>query len=206
MLSILLGAAFAFTLFVLMALAQMLGEATVPDNEILETIVAYVPPEIEEIEEEAPPPPEEEEAAPELESEPPMLSLAQLDIALNPGTGGSLAGDFNMPAISATAASLGTEDFVDFSELDQTPRPMDGGRCLSLPRRLKKKKVNGSVSLLLTINEKGRVMDAEVASSNLPDFNNFYLGAIKRCSFSQPTRQGEPVQVRGRFPIAVNLR
>ena len=205
-LSILLGVGFAFTLFVLMALAQMLGEATVPESEIVETIVAYTPPEIEDIEEEAPPPPEEEEAPPELESEPPMLSLAQLDIALNPGTGGSLAGDFQMPTIQATSSSLGTEDFVDFSELDQTPRPVDGGRCLSLPRRLKRKKVSGTVSVLISIDERGKVLDAEIASSNLPDFNNFYLGAVKKCTFSAPTRAGEPVKARANFPIAVNLR
>jgi protein TonB len=205
-LSILLGVTFASVLFLLMALAQMLGEATVPENEIVETLVAYTPPEIEEIEEEAPPPPEEEEAPPELEAAPPMLSLAQLDIALNPGTGGSLAGDFQMPTISTSAAALGTEDFVDFSELDQTPRPINGNRCLKLPRRLSRKKAKGTVNLMLTIDETGRVLDAEVGSSNLPDFENFYVGAVQNCTFSPPTRQGQPVQVRGLFPLTVHIQ
>lgn len=204
--SLVLGAGFSFLLFLLMALAQMLGEAVVPESEIIEQLVAYTPPEIEEIEEEAPPPPEEEEPPPELETAPPMLSLAQLDIALNPGTGGSLAGDFQMPTIQTSAAALGTEDFVDFSELDQTPRPVAGGRCLKLPRRLMRKAARGTVNLLLTIDTSGRVLDASIASSNVPDFNNFYVGAVKKCTFSPPTRQGEPVQVRGNFPISVNIK
>ena len=58
--SVLLGVAFAMALFVLMALAQMLGEVEVPENEIVEQVVAYTPPEVEEVEEELPPPPEQE--------------------------------------------------------------------------------------------------------------------------------------------------
>jgi len=140
--SVAYGVGFAFALFVLMALAQMLGEVKVPEKEIAATVVAYVPPDVEEIEEEEPPPPEEEEPPPELEEEPPQLSLDQLDIALNPGTGGSLAGDFAMPAFGTNQRDLGTEDFVDFSNLDQVPRPI-GGSGLNFPRRLLQKKVSG---------------------------------------------------------------
>jgi len=123
--SLLIGVAFAFALFVLMAVVRLLGDVPVPDKELVERIVAYVPPEIEQVEEE-PPPPVEEEPPPELEREPRQLSLAQLAIALNPGTGGSLAGDFSLPTVSANSSTLGTDDFVDFSQLDQTPRPMPG--------------------------------------------------------------------------------
>ncbi len=141
-LSLALGAGFALTLFVLMALAQMIGDVKPPERELDETVMAYVAPEIEELEEEEPPPPEEEEPPPELEAEPPQLSLDQLDIALNPGTGGSLAGDFAMPTIGTSQRDLGTESFVDFSDLDQIPRPI-GVSGFNFPRRLRTKKVKG---------------------------------------------------------------
>ena len=202
--SVLLGTTFAVALFVLMALAQMLGEVQVPESELLEEVVAWTPPEIEEIEDELPPPPEEEEPPPELEAEPPQLSLAQLDIALNPGTGGSLAGDFAMPSIAATSSSLGTEDFVDFSDLDQTPRPMPGS-TLDFPRRLKRKAVNGRVVLLIKLSEDGRVLEASVESSNLPDFEQIVQAQVSKWKFTPPTKDGTPVRAQARFPIPIKI-
>ena len=202
--SLLLGVGFAFTLFVLMALAQMLGEVQPPKQEIVEQIVAYTAPDIEEIEEDLPPPPEEEEPPPELEAEPPQLSLAQLDIALNPGTGGSLAGDFAMPTIATSSSALGTEDFVDFSDLDQVPRPLPGSN-LDIPRRLKRKAVNGKVVLLIKLAEDGRVLDATVESSNLPDFEKVVAGSVAKWRFTPPTKEGTPVRAQARLPIPIRI-
>jgi len=203
-LSVLLGIGFAFLLFVLMAVAQMLGEVVVPEKDLVEQLVAYTPPEIEELEEEEPPPPPEEEPPPELESEPPELSLAQLDVALNPGTGGSLAGDFAMPTIATTASSLGTDDFVDFSDLDQMPRPLPGS-TLDFPRRLKRRSVNGRVILLIKLDEEGRVIESTVESSDLPEFEEIVASQVARWSFSPPTQNGKPVRAQARLPIPIRI-
>lgn len=203
--SVLLGVLTAFALFVVMALAQMIGEVEPPSNEIEETLVAYVPPVVEEIEEEEPPPPEEEEPPPELEEEPPQLSLDQLDIALNPGTGGSLAGDFGLPTIGTTSSDLGTEDFVDFSDLDQLPKPV-GVSGFNFPRRLKKKKVNGKIYLLIQLDESGKVISAKVDSSNLPDFDDFVVGEVRRWKFTPPTKGGQPVRAQARLPIPIRIQ
>lgn len=202
--SLCLGAAFAVALFVLMALAQMLGEVTVPEDTLVEEIVAYTPPEIEEIEDELPPPPEEDEPPPELEAEPPQLTLDQLNIALDPGTGGSLVGDFAMPTIAATGSALGTEDFVDFSDLDQAPRPMPGSQ-LDFPRRLKRKAVSGRVVLLIKLAEDGRVLESEVESSNLPEFEPIVAAAVRKWRFTPPTREGAPVRAQARFPVPIRI-
>ena len=199
-----LGAAFAFVLFVLMALAQMIGEVRAPTSEITEQIIAYTPPDIEEFKEELPPPPEENDPPPELEAEPPQLSLDQLNIALNPGTGGSLAGDFAMPTFSATAGSLGTADFVDFSDLDQVPRPMPGS-SLDFPRRLKRKAANGKVVLLIKLAEDGSVIEAQVESSNLPEFESIVASQVAEWRFSPPTKEGTPVRAQARFPIPIRI-
>lgn len=199
-----LGALFALVLFVLMALAQMLGDVKAPDRSLEETLVAFAPPETLEIVEEEPPPPEEEEPLPELEEEPPQLSLDQLDIALNPGTGGSLAGDFAMPSIGSSAADLGTEDFVDFSELDQVPRPLPGS-TIHFPSRLKKKKANGTIILLIQIDEDGRVLDATVDSSDVPQFDDVVVSAVKGWKFSPPTQRGQPVRAQARLPLPIRI-
>lgn len=203
-LSVLLGAGFALALFVLMALAQMLGEVEVPERELVEQVIAYTPPDIEEIEEELPPPPEEEEPPPELESEPVQLSLEQLNIALNPGTGGTLAGDFAMPTIAANSSALGTEDFIDFSDLDQIPRPMPGS-TLDFPRRLKRRAARGRVVLLVKLGEDGRVLDAKVESSNLPEFESIVAAQVAKWRFTPPTKEGTPVRAQARFPVPIQI-
>ena len=203
--SSLLGASFAFGLFVLMALAQMMGTITPPDQSLDETLVAFTPPEITQIEEEEEPPPEEEEPPPELEKEPPQLSLDQLDIALNPGTGGALTGDFSMPAIATSSSALGTDEFVDFSNLDQIPRPI-GVSGFNFPRRLKKKKVRGQIVLLLKLDEKGEVLDVQLDRSTLPDFNRFVLGEVEDWRFTPPTQGGRPVKAQARLPIPINIQ
>ena len=203
-LSIGLGTLFAFALFIVMALAQMMGDIQAPEQTLEENLVAYTPPEVIEMEEE-PPPPEEEEPPPELEAEPPQLSLDQLDIALNPGTGGSLAGDFAVPTIGTSASDLGTDDFVDFSKLDQVPRPMAGAR-LDFPRRLKKKKASGKVILLIKLDETGKVLEATVDSSTLPDFEDTVRRQVAKWSFTPPTQGGQPVKAQARLPIPINIR
>ncbi len=203
--SLLLGVGMAVLLFVLMALAQMIGDVEPPAKELEEQLVAFVPPEIEEVEEEELPPPEEEPPPPEdLAEEPPQLSLDQLDIALNPGTGGALAGDFSVPTIRTSASDLASADFVDFSDLDQIPRPV-GVSGMNFPRRLRRNKVDGRVVLLIKLDEDGEVLDVQVDSSNLPEFNEFVVSEVGKWRFTPPTVQGRPVKAQARLPIPINI-
>ena len=203
-LSVLLGIGAAVVLFLLIAFAQTIGDVKITATEISENVVAYTPPDIEEIEEDLPPPPKEEEPPPELETAPPQLSLAQLDIALNPGTGGSLVGDFEMPNINTTSSALGTDSFVDFSDLDQAPRPLPGS-TLKFPRRLKRKAVTGRVILLVKLEETGRVLEAIVESSDLPEFEKIVARQVAEWRFTPPTRDGRPVRAQARFPIPIRI-
>ncbi len=134
-----------------------------------------------------------------------MLSLAQLDIALNPGTGGSLAGDFSMPTIGSSASDLGTEDFVDFSDLDQVPRPI-GVSGFNFPRSLRRKAVNGRIVLFIQLDSSGEVLDVRVESSNLPRFDDFVRREVSRWRFTPPTKQGAPVKAQARLPIPINIK
>lgn len=201
-LSLVLGLAVAAGLFLLMALTQMLSPVRSSEDRYEETVMAFEAPEIEEVEIEPPPP--EEEPPPELEEELPQLSLEQLDIALNPGTGGSLMGDFAMPSIEIDADRM-RDEFVDFSNLDQVPRPL-GVSGLQFPPRLLKEKVNGRIVLLLKLSHEGKVIDVEVASSTLPAFDDFVAGEVKRWNFTPPTQQGRPVNAQARLPIPIRIQ
>lgn len=200
-LSLAIGLVAAMGLFLLMALTQMLGKVRTSEDRYEETVMAFEAPEIEEVEIEPPPP--EEEPPPELEEEMPELSLDQLEIALNPGTGGSLMGDFALPNIAIDADRM-RDEFVDFSNLDQVPRPI-GVTGLNFPPRLLRKKVSGKIVLMLKLSSEGKVVDVEVASSTLPAFDDFVSGEVKRWKFTPPTQQGRPVNAQARLPIPIQI-
>jgi TonB family protein len=196
-------------LFVVIALAQMMGEFMSPEDEIDEVMMAYEAPEIEEIEEVASSTVEEEPPPQlELEEELPQLSLDELDIALNPGGGtdSSLAGDFFVPNVSALVdtSQQNLKAFVDFADLDKRPRPI-GVFGFNFPRRLLKKKASGKIVLLLELNHEGEVLNVEVDSSNLPDFDEFVVAQVASWKFTPPTQQGRPVQARARLPIPISI-
>jgi len=198
--SILLGLAFSLGLFVLMALAQVMGDVDRSDDKIVEDLQAFQAPELEVVEEEEPPP--EEEEPPELEEEPPQLSLDQLDIALNPGTGGDLTGDFGMPSFASLKDM--SADFLDFSQLDQTPRPV-GVFGFNFPRHLLKEKAKGRIVLLIKLSSQGEVLDVDIHSSNLPRFNDFVVKEVSGWKFTPPTQNGKPVNAVARLPIPIRI-
>jgi len=201
--SLLLGTGVAVLLFLLMALAQVMKRVDRPDAELEERTMAFNPPEIEEMEEE--PPPEEDPPPPEeLEEPPPELSLEQLEIALNPGTGGALAGDFSLPGLDSAGSELGTEEFVKFSSLDQVPRPV-GVAGIHFPRHLRNRPANGRIVLLVDLSPEGEVLEVEIESSDLPRFNDFVVGQVKDWRFTPPTQKGQPVQATARLPIPIRI-
>jgi TonB family protein len=109
-----------------------------------------------------------------------------------------------MPTIGTSAKDLGTEDFVDFSDLDQMPRPV-GVSGFNFPRRLRKDPVSGRIVLLLKLDEDGDVLDVEVDSSTLPRFNDFVLEEVRQWKFTPPTQGGRPVKAKARLPIPINI-
>jgi protein TonB len=203
------GCVTATALFVIVALTQMLGDIEAPRLEIQETIVAIDAPEVEEFEiEEAPPPEPSESLQLEVEHEAPRLTLDQMDIALNPGTGAGLVGDFTVADLGITARSamaLDDEAFVDFSALDQIPRPI-GVSGLSFPSRLRRKRVAGTIVLFLKLGSDGRVIAVSIESSDLPAFDRVVLSQVQSWRFTPPTRDGQPVNAQARLPMPIRIQ
>jgi TonB family protein len=90
-------------------------------------------------------------------------------------------------------------------ELDRPPRPI-GVTGLEFPRRLRREPVDGQIVLLIELNEAGEVLDVQVASSDLPDFEDFVTREVRGWKFTPPTQEGRPVTARARLPIPIQIR
>jgi TonB family protein len=57
--------------------------------------------------------------------------------------------------------------------------------------------------LLLKLSPKGEVLDVQIDSSNLPDFDDFVVGKVKSWRFTPPMQEGRPVYAMARLPIPI---
>lgn len=201
-LGLLCGVFLSVALFVLTAIAPLVGMEKPEKVELSEPVMAFPSPEVEDIEE--PPPPEEpeEEPPPELSEPPPDLSLEQLEIALNPGTGGALGGEFALPDVTSSAGQLSSDDLFNFADLDEPPKLLDKSP-FNFPLSLKTKPVSGKVTIYVELDQNGNVTLARIANSDLPAFNDYVLREIRSRKFSPPTVQGKPVRAKANLPIPI---
>ena len=108
---LMIGLAFSFLLFLAIPLTQLFTTyEKAPES--IDSLDIAPPPPPPPPEDPPPPEPEEEEPPPELDTPPPPISLEQLDMALEPGTGDSLSGDFALPTFDAKKADLGMDIFL----------------------------------------------------------------------------------------------
>ena len=183
--------------------------STPPSDLMLQSIAtANVPP---------PPPPQEQEEEeqeeqkpsepepPKLADEAPPLDLAMLELALNPGTGGSgMGGDFavKLPGADVESSEDGAgdvEELFSMSDLDQKPRAI----YQTSPQTNAKlqKSAPATVYILFVVDQKGRVENPIVQSSTDPQFEAPALSAVKQWKFEPGKRSGQPVKFRMRVPI-----
>ena len=199
-----LGFSVSIIIFIVMALAQILGDVQKPAQSYDEQLVAYTPPAIEDIEEDI----QEDEPEPEpmdtIEKEPPKLSLDQLDVALNPGTGGNLASsDLSVPDFSVGAQAL-SMNFINFRDLDNKPRPT---RQISpiYPPALKNQGIEGTVIIRINTDKQGNVVDVTVMKSDHPAFGPYAVNAVRKWKFEPGMQNGEPVPFTMDAPITFSI-
>ncbi|MDA9589191.1 TonB family protein [Opitutales bacterium] len=199
-----LGFVVSIVIFIVMALAQILGDVQKPAQSYDEQLVAYTPPIIEDIEEDI----QEDEPEPEpmdtIEKEPPKLSLDQLDVALNPGTGGNLASsDLSVPDFSVGAQAL-SMNFINFRDLDNKPRPTRQIAPIH-PPALKNQGIEGRVYIRFDIDKQGNVVDATVKKSDHPTFDAYAVDAVRQWKFEPGMQNGELVPFTMIVPITFSL-
>ena len=158
---------------------------------------------------EAPPPPppqqkeeeeEEEEKKPELKQQRQPLDLSQLELALNPGSGGGMGGEFAIDLGRHVNNAGGMDDVFSMLELDQKPRAIYQPSP-RYPRTMQSRGVSGTVYVVFIVGTQGRVHEAKVQKSTHSTFERPALEAVRRWKFEPGKRNGKPVEFRMRVPI-----
>ncbi len=207
--ALLLGAALTVGLFLLLPILENIGRPEEkPDLQLTSVDAVEPPPPPPTVEEQKPEPPPEEAPPPELTETAPPLDLSQLELALNPGVGDGLGGDFAVK-LSVVGAEGGggmqsSDDIFSLADLDQAPRVVFQP-APQYPPELKKKKVQGTVHILFIVDPDGRVQEPKVHKSDNPGFDKNALAAVRRWRFEPGKVGGRPVQFRMKVPITFAL-
>ncbi|MCH2592193.1 MAG: energy transducer TonB, partial [Pedosphaera sp.] len=142
-----------------------------------------------------PPPPEEEEdeEKPELQEEQQMLTLSQLELALNPGAGGvGIYAGLNPKVATDAIAEM---KIFDLSEVDREPRPLVRIPP-QYPPKLLLNRIKGRVDVSIVIDEEGRVTDYKIRRFTHDEFKREVTRVIRRWKFSPAIKDGRKVAVR----------
>ena len=198
------GIAISVLLFLAIPLTQLFMNYEKAPESIEGLEIAPPPPPPPPEEPPPPPEPEEEEPPPELDTPPPPLSLEQLDMALEPGTGGSLAGDFALPTFNVNAQDLGGLDIFDINDLENKPMPRRQGSP-RYPPSARRQGLQGRVTAEFIIDEKGDVMQVTITRSSDPVFEKPTIDAIRGWKFTPGEKGGRKVKTRTRVTIPYTI-
>jgi len=191
------GVIFAAIVFLALPLLQIVATSKNDKMEIRQVAVAEAPP-APEIEEEQPPEPEPEpEEQPELK---PIenLSLADMELTLNPNAGGGTGASIMSEALKNVASQAG--NMMATSGNEQKPRPVFQPSP-SYPRDLAKRGVSGVVKVEIVVDTNGRVTNPRVLTCPHPAFKSAALAAIKQWRFEPGTRDGSKASFRLEIPL-----
>lgn len=154
-----------------------------------------------EIEEEEPPEEEEpeEEPEPEIDNEPLLLDLEQLDMALNAGFGDGFGGGTPVNLAGLGLGGDGDGGGFDFGDVDQKARPTHQPQPISTAQT--RRDAPGTCTVIFIVDERGRVQDERVVATESPAFNRPALAAVRQWRFEPAMRNGEPTRDRVRVHI-----
>ncbi len=204
-----IGGALTLALFLVLPMLENIGRQDSKNDLKLSTVDAVEqPPPPPVAEEKKPEPPPEEVPPPELTQNAPPLDLSQLELALNPGLGEGVAGDFavKLPigeGLGSTKSSS-KDDIFSMADLDQIPR-VKFQLAPQYPPELKKKKIQGTVYVLFIVDQDGRVRDPKIQKSDNSAFDTPAMNAVKKWRFEPGKVAGRAVQFRMRVPITFAL-
>jgi len=190
-------------IFMLIPFTQLLEGVTRQDNLTVSVDIAPPPPPP------PPDPPEEEEEEPEEQEPPPpppppppQLSLSQLDLALEPGIGDTMAGAFGFEGFNTQPDAVAEmKEFFDIGELDEKLRVLNF-KPPEKPFQLRKDRVSGFTRVTFIVDESGNVSRIigfkETTHQKLEDAVREVIHLWK---FSPPTKDGRKVKARVEQPI-----
>ncbi len=203
------GLALGLGIFMLLPVLESITSTPTEELQVQDADTIAPPPPPREIEQEEEKPEEQppEQEPPKLADEAPPLDLSQLELALNPGTGGAggFGGDFTVNLGAAIKQVSETTEEADglFSvgDLDQKPRVIAQSSPV-VPAALKKlQSDNVTVQVIFVVNQQGRVEEPKVRRSNNSAFDQVAINCVKSWKFEPGKRNGEPVRFRMMAPI-----
>lgn len=190
--------------FMVLPLLEQVGERRKSGLQVRQVDVASLePPTPPTIEEEEPEPEEEPPPPPDLSDEAPPLDLSQLELALNPGFGDGMGGDFaiKLPGSDGRGGSAqASEDIFSAADLDQAPRPIQQAPP-EYPSSLKSKKLRGTVYIMFIVDKNGRVKKPMIKKATHSAFEEPALRAVRRWRFEPGKRKGQVVESKMMVPI-----
>lgn len=197
-------AAFAvFLMFGMLPFTQYLAGLQKSKMEVREFNVTVPPPAFTPPEPPPPEPPPEQEPPPEMQPPPPQLSLSQLNMALNPGVGNALAGDFSLGDVGVSASETMEQiSLFEISDLDETPTKRRTPTYNPTPR-MKREKKSGMVDMVGVINPDGTVTITKVNEVIDDEYERFFRQYFEAFVYSKPTVAGKPVTAQIYFKIPV---
>lgn len=205
-LGFLLGCGVALFTMLLVPLTQFM-EPERDRVELIESVEMAAPPPPPPPPEEPPPPPEPDKAEPpELEQPPPMPTLEQLEVSLNPGTGGPPGLDIGMGIDFSTEPTAQLEEIFGFGELDELPRLLNENLPFRYPNNAPRGRGNAFVDLLIIIDQNGRVRVEDVFDFSHRELLQAAEQHVERFRFSTPVRNGKPVSAKYRWRLEIPLR
>lgn len=203
-LSILYGSGVALLVLLLVPLTQILRPVKDKPVEIQKIEVAPPPPPPP-LEDPPPPPEPEDEPPPELELPRPKPSLEQLEISLNPGTGGAAGIDLGIDFDLSTESVEQLEDLFGFSDLDEIPHLVREGR-FRYPPNSPRGRGEAFVRLLVYVEKDGRISVQKIVDYSHKEFIEPARRMAEGSRFSAPLRNGVPVRSKYEWPIRIPLR
>lgn len=200
-----LGIAISCLIFLAIPLTQIFTEYSKSLEAIQAIEVAPPPPPSMEEEPPPPPPPEEEPPLPEFEPPPPPISLEQLELALEAGTGSAaVAGDFALPNLSINKNELGGLEIFDISDVDSPPKPIKQVAHL-FPMEARRRGLGGDVLLEFIVDQRGNVANVRILKSSDMIFEKSAADAIRQWKFQPAQHDGKVVDVRVRTRLKFNM-
>lgn len=203
-----LAVGFTLALFLLLPYVHLVVPAPPPAMQLTEIPVASLPP--------APPtlpPPEMTEPAPRVMSVPqpelplpvvqavPLAPVLDFDFAL-----GGIGGDFGLAfSVAADAGAISGVGVFELAEVDSVPQAIVQMRPF-YPAHARRRRIEGEVTVLFTVNTQGQTSDIRVVASTPEDvFTEAATRAVNRWRFTPAMKDGEPVAVRVRQAIRFRM-
>jgi protein TonB len=199
-----LGFVVTAALFMVLPLVQMISAFT-NESQGMASIDRSMPPPPPPPQEALPPPEKKEtDEFPEMNKSIPKLKLNQLELALNPGTGGASASGGLFFHFSFDVMEE-LEMIFELSEIERIPRAISQTQPIH-PHVLRRAGIEGQVDLQFIVTSTGRVRSVSVLRGKEKEFVRAAIVAVRQWMFEPGMKDGKAVNVRMRVPIVFTLK